>query len=130
MVETNNFQPEDQKSTASLETLITSKIVNQVENIRAKTSGPAIRISRTLVYGLTAIVIVLIALPFLFIGVSRGLIEIFDLWVFSERSRAVWFVYLLSATLWSTIGLLIWRRRPRGAAIPKKGVSDMKGNDV
>lgn len=130
MVETNNFQPEDQKSTASLETLITSKIVNQVENIRAKTSGPAIRISRTLVYGLTAIVIVLIALPFLFIGVSRGLIEIFDLWVFSERSRAVWFVYLLSATLWSTIGFLIWRRRPKGAATPKEGVSHMEGNDV
>ena len=130
MVETNNFQPEDQKSTASLVTLITSKIVNQVEYIRAKTSGPAIRISRTLVYGLTAIVIVLIALPFLFIGVSRGLIEIFDLWVFSERSRAVWFVYLLSATLWSTIGLLIWRRRPKGAATPKEGVSDMKGNNV
>ena len=130
MVETNNFQPEDQKSTASLETLITSKIVNQVENIRAKTSGPAIRISRTLVYGLTAIVIVLIALPFLFIGASRGLIEIFDLWVFSERSRAVWFVYLLSATLWSTIGFLIWRRRPKGAATPKEGVSHMEGNDV
>tara|TARA_B100001778_G_scaffold60649_1_gene47204 strand:- start:4074 stop:4466 length:393 start_codon:yes stop_codon:yes gene_type:complete len=130
MVETNNFQPEDQKSTASLETLITSKIVNQVENIRAKTSGPAIRISRTLVYGLTAIVIVLIALPFLFIGASRGLIEIFDLWVFSERSRAVWFVYLLSATLWSTIGLLIWRKRPKGAATPKESVSHMEGNDV
>ena len=130
MVESNNFQPEDQKSNTSLETLITSKIVDQVENIRAKTSGPAIRISRTLVYGLTAIVIILIALPFLFIGVSRGLIEIFDLWVFSERSRAVWFVYLLSATLWSTIGLLIWRRRPKGAATPKESVSHMEGNDV
>ena len=130
MVETNNFQSEDQKSTSSLETLITSKIVNQIENVRAKTSGPAIRISRTLVYGLTAIVIILIALPFLFIGVSRGLIEIFDLWVFSERSRAVWFVYLLSATLWSTIGLLIWRRRPRGAATPKESVLHMEGNDV
>ncbi len=130
MVESNNFQPEGQKSTTSLETLITSKIVDQVENIRAKTSGPAIRISRTLVYGLTAIVIILIALPFLFIGVSRGLIEIFDLWVFSERSRAVWFVYLLSATLWSTIGLLIWRRRPKGAATPKESVSHMEGNDV
>ena len=95
-----------------------------------KTSGPAIRISRTLVYGLTATIIFLIALPFLFIGVSRGLIEIFDLWVFSERSRAVWFVYLLSATLWSTIGFLIWRRRPKGAATPKEGVSHMEGNAV
>ena len=130
MVETNNFQSEDQKSNTSAETLLTSKIVDQIENVRAKTSGPAIRISRTLVYGLTAIVIILIALPFLFIGVSRGLIEIFDTWVFSERSRAVWFVYLLSATLWSTIGLLIWRRRPKGAATPKKGVSHMEGNDV
>ena len=130
MVETDNFQPEDQKSDLSLEALVTSRIVSQVENVRVKTSGPAIRISRTLVYGLTAAIIILIAFPFLFIGVSRGLIEIFDLWVFSERSRAVWFVYLLSATLWSTIGLLIWRRRPKGAATPKEGVSDMKGNNV
>lgn len=130
MVETENFQPEDQKSNPSVETLITSKVVSQVENIRVKTSGPAIRISRTVVYGLTGTIIILIALPFLFIGVSRGLIEVFDLWVFSERSRAVWFVYLLSATLWSTIGLLIWRRRPKGAATPKEGVSHMEGNDV
>ncbi len=130
MVESDNFQSSGQSSSESLETLITSKIVNQVENVRTKTSGPAIRVSRTLVYGLTAAIIFLIALPFLFIGINRGLIEIFDLWVFSDRGRAVWFVYLLSATLWSTIGLLIWRRRPRGAAIPKKGVSDMKGNDV
>ena len=130
MVETENFQPEDRESDTSIETLLTSKIVDQVENARLKTSGPAIRISRTLVYGLTAIIIILIALPFLFVGVSRGLIEIFDLWVFSERSRAVWFVYLLSATLWSTIGFLIWRRRPKGAATPKEGVSHMEGNDV
>lgn len=130
MVETENFQPEGQKSNPSVETLITSKVVSQVENIRVKTSGPAIRISRTVVYGLTGTFIILIALPFLFIGVSRGLIEVFDLWVFSERSRAVWFVYLLSATLWSTIGLLIWRRRPKGAATPKEGVSHMEGNDV
>jgi hypothetical protein len=130
MVETENFQPEGQKSNPSVETLITSKVVSQVENIRVKTSGPAIRISRTVVYGLTGTIIILIALPFLFIGVSRGLIELFDLWVFSERSRAVWFVYLLSATLWSTIGLLIWRRRPKGAATPKEGVSHMEGNDV
>lgn len=130
MVETENFQSGDQKSNPSIETLITSKVVSQVENIRSKTSGPAIRISRTVVYGLTATTIILIALPFLFIGVSRGLIEVFDFWVFSERSRAVWFVYLLSATLWSTIGLLIWRRRPKGAATPKEGVSHMEGNDV
>ena len=130
MVETDNFQPEDQKSNDSLEGLVTEKIVRKIESIRVKTSGPAIRISRTLVYGLTATITILIALPFLFIGISRGLIEVFDQWVFSERSRAVWFVYLLSATLWSTIGLLIWRRRPKGAATPKEGVSHMEGNDV
>ena len=47
MVETNNIQPEGQESNTSIETLLTSKIVDQVENVRVKTSGPAIRISRT-----------------------------------------------------------------------------------
>ena len=32
MVETNNFQSEDQKSNTSAETLLTSKIVDQIEN--------------------------------------------------------------------------------------------------
>ncbi|MBT94948.1 MAG: hypothetical protein CL431_03150 [Acidimicrobiaceae bacterium] len=130
MVETENFQPGDQKSNDSFEALITTKIVNQIESIRTKTSGPAIRMSRTLVYGLTAILIILISVPFLFIGISRGLIEVFDNWVFSERSTAVWFVYILNATLWSTIGLLIWKRRPKDAALPKKSMFEMEENDA
>ena len=125
MVETNNFQPEDRESDTSIETLLTSKIVDQIDSVRTKTSGPAIRISRSVVYGLTTLLVILIALPFLFIGTSRGLIEIFDQWVFSERATAVWFVYLLSATLWSTVGLLIWRKRPKNAATPKETNSEI-----
>ena len=125
MVETDNNESGDQKTNESLERLITSKIVDQIDSVRTKTSGPAIRISRSVVYGLTTLLVILIALPFLFIGTSRGLIEIFDQWVFSERATAVWFVYLLSATLWSTIGLLIWRKRPKNAAKPKKSNSEI-----
>ena len=78
MVETDNIESGDQKTNESLERLITSKIVDQIDSVRTKTSGPAIRISRSVVYGLTTLLVILIALPFLFIGTSRGLIEIFD----------------------------------------------------
>ena len=125
MVETGNIESGDQKTNESLERLITSKIVDQIDSVRTKTSGPAIRISRSVLYGLTTLLVILIALPFLFIGTSRGLIEIFDQWVFSERATAVWFVYLLSATLWSTVGFLIWRKRPKNAATPKETNSDI-----
>jgi len=105
---------------SSWEKIATEKIVETVDTIRAKTSGPAIRISRTVVYGLTMMLILIVSIPFLVIGISRGFIEIFDQWVFSSHSTSVWFVYLLSGILWFLVGILIWRRRPRGAATPKQ----------
>ncbi len=107
-------------SSSSWESLATSKIVTGIDSVRTKTTGPAIHISRAVVYGLTMFLIGVISIPFLVIGTSRGLIEIFDKWVFTSRDTAVWFVYLLSGILWSGIGLFIWNKRPKGAATPKQ----------
>ena len=46
--------------------------------------------------------------------------EIFDTWIVSDRSSAVWIVYLITGVLWLTIGLLFWRKRPKKAARPRK----------
>ncbi len=118
----NSFSEKSEEGIpSSWERVATEKIVETVNTIRAKTSGPAIRVSRTVVYGLTMILILIVSIPFLVIGVSRGLIEIFDQWIFSSHSTSVWFVYLLSGVLWTLVGILIWRKRPRGAATPKQG---------
>ena len=99
---------------------VTEQIVSKVDDIRDKTTGPAIKISRSVVYGLAACFLLLLSIPFLILGISRGLIEIFDAWIVSERSSAVWIVYLITGVLWLTVGLLFWRKRPKGAAQPKK----------
>ena len=125
----SNKNSED-NSSSSWESLATSKIVTGIDSVRTKTTGPAIHMSRTVVYGLTMFLIGLISIPFLVIGTSRGFIEIFDTWVFTSRDTAVWFVYLLSGVIWSSIGLFIWNKRPRGAATPKQKLGDFRNNNV
>ncbi len=99
---------------------VTDQIVSTVDDIRDKTTGPAIKISRSVVYGLTACFLLLLSIPFFVIGTNRGLIEIFDTWIVSDRSSAVWIVYLITGVLWLIIGLFFWRKRPKRAAQPKK----------
>ncbi len=99
---------------------VTDQIVSTVDDIRDKTTGPAIKISRSVVYGLTACFLLLLSIPFFVIGTNRGLIEIFHTWVVSDRSSAVWIVYLITGVLWLIIGLFFWRKRPKRAAQPKK----------
>ncbi len=99
---------------------VTDQIVSKVDDIRDKTTGPAIKISRSVVYGLTACVLLLLSIPFFVIGTNRGLIEVFDTWIVSDRSTAVWIVYLITGVLWLTIGLLFWRKRPKKAVRPRK----------
>ncbi len=124
----SNKNAEDDSS--SWESLATSKIVTGIDSVRTKTTGPAIHISRTVVYGLTMFLIGLISIPFLVIGTSRGFIEIFDNWVFTSRDTAVWFVYLLSGIIWSSVGLFIWNKRPKGAATPKQKPVEFGSNNV
>ena len=99
---------------------VTDQIVSTVDDIRDKTTRPAIKISRSVVYGLTACFLLLLSIPFFVIGTNRGLIEIFDTWIVSDRSSAVWIVYLITGVLWLIIGLVFWRKRPKRAAQPKK----------
>ena len=99
---------------------VTDQIVSTVDDIRDKTTGPAIKISRSVVYGLTACFLLLLSIPFFVIGTNRGLIEIFDTWIVSDRCSAVWIVYLITGVLWLIIGLVFWRKRPKRAAQPKK----------
>ena len=127
----NSFSENDEeKKSSSWESAATEKIVESIDIIRTKTTGPAIHISRSIVYGLTMFLIILISIPFLIIGISRGMIEIFDQWVFPSRDISVWFVYLLSGVVWSSVGLLIWRKRPKGAATPKETISRSRSNHV
>lgn len=88
----------------------TTKVVETVDRVRSMSVGPAIRISRGVVYGLLALVLVVIALPIFLIGVTRLL-------DYAIPGNIYW-IYLGIGTAFTAIGLFLWSRRPRDAARP------------
>ena len=86
----------------------TDRVVGLVDNVRSKTAGPAIRISRAIVYGLVALVLMIIALPIFLIGITRLL----DYAIPGD----IYWVYLGIGGVFTLLGLFLWSRRPRGAA--------------
>lgn len=86
----------------------TARVVDVVDQVRTKTSGPAIRISRAVVYGLVALILVLIALPLLLIGLTRLL-------NYAIPGDVYW-VYFLIGAVFTLGGLALWAQRPRDAA--------------
>ncbi len=92
----------------------TSRVVDVVDTVRSKTAGPAIQVSRAVVYGLVALILGLLAIPLLIVGATRGVISLIDLW--AGHDKAVWITYAGFGAFFSAVGLLLWSRRPRGAA--------------
>ena len=92
----------------------TGKVVTLVDNVRTKTAGPAIRVSRGIVYGLIAVILLFVALPLFLVGATRGLISLIDL--SAGHDKAVWISYLAIGGFFTLVGLALWSRRPRGAA--------------
>lgn len=88
--------------------LATDKIVSTVDSVRVKTSGPAIKISRMVVFGLLGALISLIALIVLLIGTVRLLNNVLP--------KDVWLVYLILGATFLAAGAFLWSKRPRRAA--------------
>lgn len=88
--------------------LATEKVVSTVDTVRVKTSGPAIKISRMVVYGIMAAFIGLMAVIMFLIGIVRLLNNVLP--------KDVWLVYLSLGAIFMAVGALLWSKRPRGAA--------------
>jgi hypothetical protein len=86
----------------------TTKIVDLIDTVRVKTSGPAIGVARTVVYGLIILLLVPVALVLLVAASVRGLDVLFP--------GSVGSIYLVLGALFAVAGLFCWSRRPRGAA--------------
>ena len=88
----------------------TTRVVSAIDGVGVKTSGPAIRISRAIVFGFISAVLALVALPLLLVGLTRML----D-WAIPGD---VAYVYFIIGGVLCLIGLLLWNKRPKGAARP------------
>jgi len=89
----------------------TSALVDKVDDIRDKTSGPAIGVARAVVYGVLALPLVVAALVLLIIA----LVRLLDSYIPED----VWIPYLILGGVFTLAGFFLWSRRPRGAAVAK-----------
>jgi hypothetical protein len=85
-----------------------SSIVDLVDQVRAKTTGPAITVARGLVFGVIVAVFAIMAAVLLLILLIRLTTEILELlW----DGSGVWLTYLIYGVLFTIVGAVLFRRR-------------------
>ncbi|MFK8026271.1 MAG: hypothetical protein AB8G26_20110 [Ilumatobacter sp.] len=90
----------------------TDQVVKLVDNVKTKTTKPAVMAARGLVFGLLAFFLGLFALVLLLIGLTRGLQAAIE--PFTEQARAVYISYFIVGGLLSIVGLVLFRKRNAG----------------
>lgn len=79
--------------------------------IRQYTTRPVVVVARGLVFGLLALATSLVVLTLLIIGGSRALVSLGDVWF--AHGTSVWLSYIVSGSIFTTIGAVLMRRRRR-----------------
>jgi hypothetical protein len=74
-----------------------------VDSVRSKTTGPAIVVSRAIVYGFVGAVLATVALVLFLAALIRAL----DVYL----PRGIWLPYLILGGLLGLSGALLWRKR-------------------
>ncbi len=87
----------------------TEQVVKLVDNVKAKTTKPAVMAARGLVFGLLAIFLGLFALVLLLVGLTRGLQAALEPAV--EQARAVYISYFIVGGLLTIVGLVLFKKR-------------------
>jgi hypothetical protein len=101
-------------ATDSLEnwpTQATDTVVDLVDQVRSKTTRPALTAARGAVFGLVLFVVGLLTITLFVIALLRGAQEILSYWV--PLSRAVWMSYLIVGGLFTITGIVLWRMANR-----------------
>jgi hypothetical protein len=83
-------------------------IVKGVDTLRDKTTGPAQKAARALVYGLLAAVLGMMVAILLLIGLIRLIDSIVG--IFMDEPR-IWVTYLILGVAFTAIGAVVFRRR-------------------
>jgi vacuolar-type H+-ATPase subunit I/STV1 len=78
-------------------------VVDLVDNVRAKTTGPLLTAAKAVVYGIIALVIALVAL----VLVSVALMRVVNVYL----PGGVWLSYFLVGGLFIIVGLMVWSQR-------------------
>lgn len=82
---------------------VTDLVVDSVDKVRARTTGPILEVSKGIVY---AVVAVLVALPVLLLSVI-GTVRLLTLFI------PAWIVYLGFGIILTLVGVVLWSKRGR-----------------
>lgn len=86
---------------------LTEAIVVKVDDVKYKTTEPATKAARGLVYGLVILILGIPALIMLLVGIVHGLN-----WVATDvLNLGVWLVYLVLGLIFTFAGMFLWRKR-------------------
>ena len=85
---------------------ITDRIVDAIEQVRVKTTQPAITVARGVVYGLAVALIGVVMVLLLLVGLFRGTVELAE-W----QGLGVWAAYVLFGGIFTIVGMVLWSKR-------------------
>ena len=88
---------------------LTDQIVDFIGKIRDKTTNNAIKVARGLVFGVLGAILGIVALVLFIIMSTRGIKEIFDL--FMPTYRAVYLSYFTLGGIFCLVGALLMAKR-------------------
>jgi hypothetical protein len=92
----------------------TDQVVKLVDNVKAKTTKPAVMAARGLVFGLIATFLGIFALVLLLVLITRGTQAFLDIWLSHERS--VYISYFAIGGVFTLAGLVLFKKRNDGTA--------------
>lgn len=84
---------------------VTDLVVDTVDKVRSRTTGPVLNVAHAIVYAIVATIIVLPIVVAFFAGLVKGLN-----WLIPG---GVWIVYLIIAAMLWLIGWVLWMQRDR-----------------
>ncbi|MFV0526511.1 MAG: LPXTG cell wall anchor domain-containing protein [Acidimicrobiales bacterium] len=88
----------------------TATVVQYVDTVRSRTTGPALRVSRRVVYFTAIGLIAVVALPMIMILLVRLAVAA-TAYVPSVDEGESWLAYMILGVLFLMAGLLLWRKK-------------------
>jgi len=82
---------------------VTALIVDSIDKVRSKTTGPILEVSKGMVYAVVALVL---AVPIVVLFLV-GMVRVFTLFI------PAWATYLLFGAVFVIIGAILWSKRGR-----------------
>lgn len=96
--------PEEKIEQADWSSRTADQIESAVGVLRDKTVGPLVKVTRAIVYGILALVGLMVVMVLL----SIAAIRLLDVYAFENR---VWISYFVVGGIMTVLGLLVWKKR-------------------